>query len=93
MSWILLVTPIVGTIGVVIGTLALRRFLPLDRTAESGDDKAAAAMMPAAAVVAKVVGAAIRDERRKGMEIILEEQTERELERVILGERDRRVRA
>lgn len=83
MNWILLATPLIGVTAVVIGVLSLRHFLPLDRTAPTTRDKAEEAAEATAIMIAEVVGAAIRDERRRAVEDMFEAQSANELADVL----------
>jgi hypothetical protein len=83
MNWILLATPILGVIGVVAGVLSLRYFFPINRDVPSVRDRAEEAAESTAVMIAKVVGAAIRDERRRAVEDMFEAQSANELMEVL----------
>jgi hypothetical protein len=82
---LLVVTPIAGTLSILIGVLFLRILMPLKRIAAPPNDSVDQAIERTAVTIAGVVGATIRDERLRVVEAMLETQTENELEKVLLN--------
>ena len=87
MSWILLATPVIGTIAIVCGIFILRRTMPLRRDAPSTDDRVSGAVERTATMLASAVGAAMRDERNKGVDLGLESSAAHDLDDALSGYR------
>lgn len=83
MNWLLIASPLIGIAIVTIGLISLRYLLPLDRTAPSRSDQISESVGETARMFGQLIGAAIRDERRKGAESAFESNTDNELEDVL----------